>query len=162
MELRGEFDRIAQMYSGRLYSHAAMIVGNKHDAEDAAEEALYRLYCRKKPFNDDEHAKAWLIRVTVNAALKMLRRRKFTAGGDISEHEELSVDFEYPEQSEVYEAVKKLPVKYRTVILLHYYEDMSTKDISRILKIPQSTVTTRLSRGREQLRTLLKGEYDYE
>lgn len=49
-----------------------------------------------------------------------------------------------------------------TVIMLYYYDDMSSSEISRLLKIPQSTVTTRLSRGRKALKELLKGEYDYE
>lgn len=162
MELKSELDRIAVQNVQRLYAHAFMILGSAHDAEDAAEEAIYRLYCRKKPFNDDEHAKAWLIRVTINAALKQLRRRKFLSDSSCEELEKIAVDFEYPEQSETIRAVHSLPVKYRTVITLHYYEDMSTAEIAQSLKIPQSTVTTRLSRGRAMLKKLLKGDYNYE
>lgn len=162
VDLRKDFDRIAEQNMQRLYAHAFMILGSKHDAEDAAEEAIYQLYCRKKGFNDDEHAKAWLIRVTVNAALKQLRRRKFISDKGSDELNEITVDFRFSEPSEIIKAVRSLPVKYRTVILLHYYEDMSTQEIAQTLKIPQSTVTTRLSRGRAMLKELLKGEYDYE
>jgi len=162
VEQKNELDEIAEENVNRLYAHAYMLLGSKHDAEDAAEEAIYRLYCRTKPFADREHARAWLVRVTVNAALKMLRRRKFLSDKEIDETDIASADFEYPEQSDIITAVRELPIKYRTVILLHYYEDISTKEIARTLKIPQSTVTTRLSRGRALLREKLKGEYEYE
>ena len=64
-----DLDSIAKDNMQRLYANAFMLLGSKHDAEDAAEEAIYQLYRRKPEFESDEHARAWLIRVTVNAAL---------------------------------------------------------------------------------------------
>ncbi|MEE0275245.1 MAG: RNA polymerase sigma factor, partial [Oscillospiraceae bacterium] len=105
---------------------------------------------------------AWLIRVTVNAALKQLRRRKFISDNSENELDAAAVDFDFSDRSDIIKAVHSLPTKLRTVIMLYYYDDMSSSEISRLLKIPQSTVTTRLSRGRKALKELLKGEYDYE
>ena len=157
-----DLDSIAKDNMQRLYANAFMLLGSKHDAEDAAEEAIYQLYRRKPEFESDEHARAWLIRVTVNAALKQFRRRKFISDNSENELDAAAVDFDFSDRSDIIKAVHSLPTKLRTVIMLYYYDDMSSSEISRLLKIPQSTVTTRLSRGRKALKELLKGEYDYE
>lgn len=155
-----EFERVACENVQRLYAHAAVLLRSASDAEDAAEEALYRLFKRKKPFESEEHCKAWLIRVTVNASLKILRRRK-RFSDDPEELEKITRQFEYPEQSELFEAVSRLDNKYKTVILLYYYENMSAVEIARALKISVTAVTTRLDRARKQLKAKLEGSTEY-
>lgn len=155
-----EFERVACENVQRLYAHAAVLLRSASDAEDAAEEALYRLFKREKPFESDEHCKAWLIRVTVNASLKILRRRK-RFSDDPEELEKITRQFEYPEQSELFEAVSRLDNKYKTVILLYYYENMSAAEIARALKISVTAVTTRLDRARKQLKAKLEGSTEY-
>lgn len=158
---RSEFEEIARENMQRLYAHAAVITGSKQDAEDAAADAVYRLLIRKKPFESREHAKAWLIRVTINGALKMkIRQRRFSS--EDSTAQELSIGFDYPEQSEVMEAVMKLDSSSRAVIMLFYFDDYSVKEIAGILKISPSAVTSRLSRARGRLKEMLKGGYFYE
>lgn len=156
-----EFERIACENARRLYAHAAVIVRSASDAEDAAEEAIYRLFKRKKPFESEEHCRAWLIKVTVNASLKILRRRKRYTD-DPQELERITKQFEYPEQSELFRAVSGLDSKYKTVILLYYYENMSAKEIARTLNISVTAVTTRLDRARKQLKAILEGSNEYE
>lgn len=152
-----EFARIARENEKRLYTDALFILRSHTDAEDAAEEAIYRLFSKKPAFESEEHCRAWLIRVTVNAALKMLKKRRYTA--DSEALEKTAAEFEYPEDSEIFLAVAGLDEKYRAVIMLYYYEEMSAAEIAKILSVTVSTVTTRLSRARELLRkTLLKGE----
>lgn len=158
---REEFERIARENAQRLYAHAAVILRSASDAEDAAEEAVYQLFRRTKPFESEEHCRAWLIRVTVNASLKILRRRK-RYGSSEAELERISSQFEYPEQSEVFTAVSELAEKYKTVILLYYYENMSAEEIAGTLKISVTAVTTRLERGRKSLKEKLEGRNIYE
>lgn len=157
---KAEFEQIARENMQTLYAHAAVITATKQDAEDAAQEAIYRLLVRTKPFESREHIRAWLIRVTVNAALKM-RKRQGRFSGDI-ESEELWEDFSYPEQSEVTRAVMQLEEGSRAVILLFYYDEYSVREIAKALKISPSAVTSRLSRARARLKEILKGEYFYE
>lgn len=157
---KAEFEQIARENMQTLYAHAAVITATKQDAEDAAEEAIYRLLVRTKPFENREHIRAWLIRVTVNAALKM-RKRQARFSGDI-ESEELWEDFSYPEQSEVTRAVMQLEEGSRAVILLFYYDEYSVREIAKALKISPSAVTSRLSRARARLKEILKGDYFYE
>ena len=156
-----EFERVACENAQRLYAHAAVMLRSASDAEDAAEEALYQLFKRKNPFESEEHCRAWLIRVTVNASLKILRRRKHFSD-DPEELEKITKQFEYPEQSELFRAVSCLDNKYKTVILLYYYENMSAAEIARTLKISVTAVTTRLDRARKQLKAKLEGSNEYE
>lgn len=155
-----EFERVACENVQRLYAHAAVLLRSAGDAEDAAEEALYQLFKRKKPFESEEHCRAWLIKVTVNASLKILRRRK-RFSDDPEELERITRQFEYPEQSELFDAVSGLDSKYKTVIVLYYYENMSVKDIAGTLKISATAVTTRLDRARKQLKDKLEGSTGY-
>ena len=151
-----DFERLARENMNRLYAHAAVLLRSSADAEDAAEEAVYQLLRRKKPFDSDEHGRAWLVRVTINASLKMLRHRKnFTESPD--DLDKLTADFKFPEQTELFEAVSQLDPKYKSVILLYYYEDMSVAETAKALKITRSAVTTRLARAREMLKKALEG-----
>ena len=156
-----DFERIACENVQRLYAHAAVMLRSASDAEDAAEEAIYQLFRRKKPFESEEHCRAWLIRVTVNASLKILRRRKHFSD-DPEELEKITSQFEYPEQSDLFQAVSCLENKYKTVILLYYYENMSAEEIAKTLKITVTAVTTRLERARKQLKSKLEGSNEYE
>lgn len=158
---REEFERVARENARRLYAHAAVMLRSASDAEDAAEEAVYRLFKRTKPFESEEHCRAWLIRVTVNASLKILRGRKRCSDSP-EELERITEQFEYPEQSELFLAVSELEENYKAVILLYYYEDMSVKEIARALKISATAVTTRLDRARKQLKEKLERRGIYE
>ena len=124
------------------------------DADDVTQNVLLRLLKNGKPFASGEHARYWLVRVTVNECRRALRS-PWRRVGDIGEYAE-SLQFETPEHSELFYAVMELPEKYRTAIYLHYYEGYSTKEIAEIIGVPAATVRTRLRRAREQLKTGLK------
>lgn len=158
---REEFERVARENAQRLYAHAAVMLRSASDAEDAAEEAVYQLFKRTKPFESEEHCRAWLIRVTVNASLKILRRRK-RYSENAEELEKITSQFEYPEQSELFTAVSELEEKYKAVVLLYYYENMSAEEIAKTLKISVTAVTTRLDRARKQLKEKLERSGLYE
>lgn len=158
---RDDFERVARENAQRLYAHAAVMLRSASDAEDAAEEAVYQLFKRTKPFESEEHCRAWLIRVTVNASLKILRRRK-RYSENAAELEKITSQFEYPEQSELFTAVSELEEKYKAVVLLYYYENMSAEEIAKTLKISVTAVTTRLDRARKQLKEKLERSGLYE
>jgi len=139
-----------------LYAHALVILKNKSDAEDAAENAIYRLLIRQFPFRDDEHVKAWLIRVVMNESIMMLRKRNRLSDEELTEQNAGCIEFEYPEQSEIFEAVGRLDVKYRSVMLLYYFDGMSVSETARTLGISNSAVTTRLQRARKLLKDELE------
>lgn len=127
------------------------------DAEDVVQEVFLRRITARRAFDSPEHEKAWMIRVTLNLCrdfLKSAHRRR-----DVPLEEDLPC--ENPD-TEVLDAVLRLPVPYRNVIYLHYFEDLSVAEIARILHRRENTVSSRLHRARETLRTSLTGGFDDE
>ena len=159
---RTEFAQAVEVYQDMVYRVALHFFANPLDAEDAVQEVFLRLYAQKKPFQSGEHLRRWLIRVTVNYCRDVLkspwRRRRIPL--------EALPDrpvFDVPEQGDLYETVMNLPEKYRVVLYLFYYEELSTKQIAQMLGLRQTAVTTRLARGREELKKRLKEVWrDYE
>ncbi len=154
-----DFDRICEKYGDRLYAAAFQICRQPQDAEDAVQEALLRLYHSDKEFESEEHTKAWLIRVTVNAA-KSIRRLFWNRNRTSYEDYLDSLTFEEPSDRALMDEVLALPEKYRIVIHLHYYEGYKVSEIAGILELYENTVKTRLFNGRKILKTRLEGWED--
>ena len=111
-------------------------------------------FMEKQPrFNDDEHAKAWLLRVTINLSKNML---KASWRKNKSETEEAL--YQENQSDEVLSCVMRLEENYRTVIHLYYYEGYSTAEISEMIGINHSTLRTYMAKGREKLKMLLEEE----
>ena len=124
------------------------------DIDDIVQETFYRLYRRGSEFESEEHLRNWLMRVAVNECRRVavsgwLRRRE-----SIEDYAE-KLAFEEPQESEVFLAVMSLPRKYRTVIHLYYYEGYSAAEIGELMDLSTTAVTTRLLRGRKQLKEKL-------
>ena len=149
-----EFETLAKRHMDMVFRLAFNYMKSASDADDVTQNVLLRLLKNGKPFASGEHARYWLVRVTVNECRRALRS-PWRRVGDIGEYAE-SLQFETPEHSELFYAVMELPEKYRTAIYLHYYEGYSTKEIAEIIGVPAATVRTRLRRAREQLNTGLK------
>lgn len=147
-------DTVFDKYSNTVYRLAYARVGNKYDAEDILQTVFLKLCRANISFNDSEHLKAWLLRVTVNNSNNLLKSGWMRLT-DALDH---NITAPIHEVSEVYLEVAKLPLKYRTVIHLHYYEGYSCSEIASIIGSPEATVKTRLKRAREKLESALKGE----
>ena len=150
--------RAVTAYSRMLLRLAMTRLPSPADAEDVVQEVFLKLLTARPQFRDAEHEKAWLIRTTLHRACDMARsaeRRNLPL-----EAAEAVPGGELPEPSPVLSAVRALPAKYSAVIHLYYYEGYSIKEISQLLRLPVPTVGTRLSRGRERLRELLKEDVE--
>lgn len=182
-EIQQKIDRYADM----LFRLSYMRLQNVQDAEDAVQEVFYQYLKKPQAFENPEHEKAWFLKVALNVCRKTWRSawRRHQSGwlpdeagrsdGDCMENtesgrntggaellpgpEEFSVRQE--ERRRLLHAVLALPEKYREVIHLFYYEELSVKEISRITGGGVSTITSRLTRGRELLKKSLKEEYDF-
>ena len=126
---------------------------NQSDAEDILQDTLIQ-YLRTAPvLESPAHEKAWLLRVAGNLSKNLLRAQGYRQADQL---EETLVAQEREDLSYVWEAVKALPVPYREAIHLFYYEGYSTAQIAQILDQKESTVRSRLKRGREKLKPLLE------
>ena len=144
--------RVVEIYSHMLLRVAMTRVPTTADAEDVVQDVFLRLMTHSPRFRDGEHEKAWLLRTTLNRAGDLCRRRRDDACLDAAE----SVAAEAPDYGPLLSAVRSLLQAYSAVIHLYYYEGYSIKEIARLLALPVPTVGTRLARGRERLREMLK------
>lgn len=153
-ELEVYFRRYHQM----LFRIAFAEVKTHTDAEDIMQEVFIRLLKYQPEFENAEHEKAWMIRVTLNLCRDFLKSkwRQTTVGLEsVPESEKCYMKVPYLEQDETLWQILGMKSNYRQVLYLFYYEDYTVKEIAEILGIPVNTVKTNLKRGREQLRQLL-------
>lgn len=161
-------------YSDTLFKIALLRLQNTQDAEDVVQEVFYQYIRRAEEFESNEHEKAWLIKVTLNACRKIWRNawnrhrsdqeewdtycpKTVENGSDGLEEGILTVE----SNRILLTAVRELPAKYRDVIHLYYYEELSVKEIAVVTGRKDSTVTSQLTRGRELLKKRLKEAYDF-
>lgn len=166
-------------YSSLLYRIAFLQLKNNQDAEDVVQETFYRLVKNRKEFETPEHEKAWLIKVTLNGCREVwrsawYRHTDIVPAGELPEGglpagRQGETDgameagiLEKERNREIMEAVLKLPRRYREVIHLFYFQQMSVKEIGAATGRKESTITSQLTRGRELLKKNLKEEYRYE
>lgn len=149
-------ENVIKFYADMVYRLSFARTGTKCDADEVFQEVFMR-YIKKQPvFENEEHRKAWLIRVTINCSNKLWSsawRRK-------TEPLPETIAFETKEDTDLNSELRKLPKKYREVIHLFYYEDMSLEEISLVLNRKNSTVRTQLTRARALLRNTLKEDSD--
>ena len=153
-----QFTELTTKYIDTVYRLALTRMKNVPEAEDITQTVFLKLYREPKPFASEAHVKHWLIRVTINECNKVFRN-PFRAAENIADYAN-TLHFETAEQSDLFDAVMALSEKYRLPIFLYYYEEYSTAEISKLLKLPVPPVITRLRRGREQLKQhLQEAEY---
>lgn len=146
-------------YGNAVLRLAYSYLHNISDAEEILQDALIQFLKSKPSFENKDHEKAWLLRVAGNLAKNKIKSNQIRGSDQLSET--LAAE-ETEDLSFVWDAVKQLPVKYREVIHLFYYEGYTTAQIAGILKKNEATVRSHLSRGRSRLKEILKEVYDFE
>ena len=148
-----------EKYQNNLYAVAFNVCKNAEDAEDVVQDTFIQYYSFKKQFDNEQHIRAWLIRVAINKAKNM--NRTFWRKNKMSLEDYMeTLTFETPESGELFEAAMNLPEKYRIVIHLFYFEDYTLHEIAKILKLSEGNVKVRLSRARSLLRERLQEEWE--
>lgn len=143
-------EEIFQKYGEMMYKLCIVMLKKTYDAEDTVQDALIKYMLKKPLFETYEHEKAWLIRVTINLCKDKLRFYK--------QHPHINIETiktTYPEDSidsQIFDVLLELPSKYKTVFFLYYVEGYKCFEISKILKITESTVKKSLERGRNLLK----------
>lgn len=150
--------KVIEKYSDMVYKVAITRTESIENAEDIFQEVFIK-YSQKMPsFENEEHEKAWFIRVTINLT-KNLHNQAWNRKTIPLED---NLKFEKREEANVFLAVNQLPQNYKTVIYLFYYEGYKVKEISKIMKTREGTIKTWLSRARESLKEKIKGGFEDE
>lgn len=147
---QSSIDEIFQKYGKMLYKICIVMLKKTYDAEDTVQDVLIKYMTKNPLFETYEHEKAWLIRVTMNLCKDKLRFYKQHPYIDIE-----TIKTTYSEDStdrQIFDILLELSPKYKAVLLLYYVEEYKCSEISKILKITESTVKKRLERGRKLLK----------
>ena len=158
-EINCRAEMILTRFGDSILRYAYTYLHNMSDAEEVLQDTLVQFLKTAPEFENENHEKAWLLRVAANLSKNRIRYNK------LRETDELNDELVAEEREDltfVWEAVKSLPVKYREVIHLFYHEGYQTAQIAKVLGRNESTVRSDLRRGREKLKEVLKGEYDFE
>ncbi|MCD9025689.1 RNA polymerase sigma factor SigW [Cohnella silvisoli] len=175
LALKGDqraFAEIVDLYKDKLYHLAYRMTGNRQEAEDVVQEAFLRVYKNLDRYDENQKFSTWIYRIATNLSIDRLRKRRaiYSLDAESSDHEGLDgyamlpSDDRTPEselllsetQRLIHEAIATLPVKYKSVMILRYLQDLSLQEISDVLDMPVTTVKTRVHRGREFLRKKLE------
>ncbi len=150
-------EQMTRKYFSMVYKLALNQTKSKESSDDVVQEVFLRYIQKDIDFKSEEHIKAWLIRVTINCSKNVFADSWFKKTEGFTQ----DIPFEHEEKSDVYYATLELPQKYRSVIHLFYYEDMSISEISLCLGQKENTVKSLLHRARAMLRDKLEGGYDF-
>ncbi|HLS36387.1 MAG TPA: RNA polymerase sigma factor SigW [Bacillota bacterium] len=165
------FEPIVSFFQNRIFYHCYRMTGNAHEAEELAQEAFIRAYVNIDSFDQNRKFSTWLYRIATNLTIDRLRKRKpdyyleqpIKGTDNLNMYSQLASGEDMPEeeverlelQDQIQKYVLSLSMIYRSVIILRYIDELSLKEISKVLDIPLGTVKTRLHRGREALREKL-------
>ena len=144
---RSEFERLYAAYSSDVYRLALSYLHSVHDAQDVCHDVFAKLLCQSIRL-PSEKEKAFLLTCTANACKDLLRSFWRTRVDALEE----TIPYHTQKDLALWDAIGKLPPKYRAVIHLYYYEGYSQKEIAEILKISRAAVQARMDRARTQLK----------
>lgn len=157
--VNNDLDSLFVTYGDMIYRLALVRTRSAADAEDVVQEVFLRCLKNNPSFDSAEHQKAWLIKVAINCSKTLLSSafRRHSVPEDALG--ELASDVQETDTT-VYDAVMRLPEKYRTAIHLFYYESYSVREIAQMMRTTESTVKSWLHRARGLLKDALGGDYE--
>ena len=149
-------------YGDMVLRIAYTYLKNRADAEDIVQDVFLRIIDKKPSFNDENHEKSWLIRVTINMCKNKVNMFWNKNKCSIDDVQEFAVSDKYNTDTSVFQAVMALGEKYRVVVYMYYYEGYSTPEIAKVIGKSETTIRSLLHRARNKLKDMLKEDYDFE
>jgi RNA polymerase sigma-70 factor, ECF subfamily len=172
---RQAFEELVDMYKDKIYHLGYRMLGNSGEAEDVVQDTFLRVYTNLDRYDENQKFSTWIYRIATNLCIDRLRKRKpnYSLDAEMPDGEGadwysmLPADQGTPEeetvlsetQHQIRKAIDTLPEKYKSVVILRYLHDLSLQEIGDVLKMPVTTVKTRVHRGREFLRKKLEPEF---
>ena len=146
-------ENIINLYGDLLYRTGIMILGNPQDVQDVLQEVMLKVLQKMPEFHDSEHEKAWLLRVTINLCKDMLR---FRFRHQYIQIDELEIEAVDTDDRQLLQEIIQLPPRWRIVLILHYVEGYSLKEIADILSVSENAVKKRMQRAKAGLKKKLQ------
>lgn len=165
---REAFDELYHKYKNLAIHTAYLITGNLAESEDVVQETFVKVWIHARELRDDSGWKPWMMQILVRTAYRMVKKSRREIPDEsvvdklpISE-EASSLDriIQTQEAERIVAAVRSLPVKLRTVVVLFYYDSFSVKEIAKTLRIREGTVKSRLHAARRRIKEALQDDKD--
>ena len=159
-------DQYIRQYGKRLYGLCLSLCANQFEADDLYQDTWLRVMKNISQYDSNRDFEPWLTKICVNTYRNALRRIARSPLLNFKTNEEKDAMLcavpaaENPDYSSLYEAIERLPEKYRLVVILFYFEDMDVAATADAMGIPEGTVKSRLSKARKLLREVLEDETD--
>lgn len=155
------FQQLIHMEKEKLYKMAYIYMRNEEEALEIFQETVFRAFESIRKLKNDQYFSTWVTRILINAAISSLRKKKHVVlineevwgnlpNNDLSENDV---------QMDLLNALDEIEEKYKTVLLLRYYQDYTIQQIAVILDCPEGTVKTNIRRGLAVLKEKMKGVY---
>lgn len=147
-----QFADLVVTYQRSMYRFALGMLKNEQDAEDALSTAIIKAYEHLENLRDDNKFKSWIMSILANEAKTMLSKNsRIQLVDDMTVYSEVVED----NHNDIWDSVIELGEQHRQIVILYYYDGFSTKEIAKILEVPEGTVKSRLRRARQNLKELL-------
>lgn len=154
--MREKAQHLVNAYSDLILRLSYTYLQSAHDAKDICQDVLLKLLTHEESFENAEHEKAWVIRVTANACKNKLSESFRQRVVELDEAAHIAAKEPETFESDVLDAVAKLPTAQREAIYLHYFEGYQVKEIARMLNKSPEAISMCLNRGRGALREMLE------
>ncbi|MCM1494854.1 MAG: sigma-70 family RNA polymerase sigma factor [Bacteroides sp.] len=156
------YGQLIEYYKEYLYRTAWLSMKDEEQALDVVGECILRGFRFIHTLKNPGYFKTWITRILLNAI-----QDYYGKNPKLESTEELYIaapeaSISSEEKMDLYQAIDRLPEKYKTVIVLKYFDEMKVSEIAYVMDIPEGSVKAYLSRARGELRKLLKEEYLYE
>lgn len=151
---KSAFTALIEIYQNKLFKTSCAILGNRQDACDALQECVLKAYLAIDSLKYNYYFKYWINRILINSCNDIMRRRKKIVYMEDPDTAEVSDDYDVS-GLDMRIALKKLDSKYRDILALRYYQDLSYEDIAEILNCPVGTVKSRINYALKKLRDIM-------
>lgn len=161
--IRGDYNAfgdLIKMHKDYLYKMAFVYVKDRDKSLDILQECIYKSYKSIKKLKEPKYFKTWITKILINIAIRIIEKDSKLA---YLEDENILIDSSkesnMEEKLDLYNAIDTLKKEYRVVVIMKYFNDMTSLEISKTLNVPESTVKTQLSRSKIKLKAILKEGY---
>jgi len=158
------FEYILTFYEKAIFNYCLRVIKNLSDTEDIIQETFIKVYTNRRSIDPEKNIKTWIFTIATNTMYDYFRKKKRKNERILNQEDETIIDPSAYYNSEgltsdIDSALNKINKEYKEAILLFYQQGFEYKEIAETLSIPINTIKTHISRGREQLREILKNEY---
>ena len=159
------FRMLVEQYRSLLFGTAYLMIRDRELAEDAVQEALIQIWKHLPSFRFKSSIKTWLVRIIVNEVKQQLRKKQVPTV-PLEQVTEMVGDFDGAETAMIHDeerqqlkqALEKLPSEQRESLVLRYFSELTVPEIAMVTRQREGTIKSRLSRGLERLRIILRND----